>query len=322
MKKAIGIFICLNMILTTHFAFAGSKGVAILLRGFISARVGQIFLNTPSGQNLMSKMGITLSANTSWEQRKEAFLTALESHSQLQEDLTLFLEKTSKKPPEIQELSIEQGFNISVSTDGKIKVKTNPLEALFHWPKKLILRKGSFDFRGMDFREANFTEVGFERVSLQDVDFRKANLRRASFFSMVNLQNTDFRGADLTKAYFSFSSDLRGVKFEEVILSEALLNGANLQEVNFTGANLVEAELIRADLRRAVVADANLTMAKLQGADLRGVDLTTVRSLNKAEYDSSTKFDEGFDPEAMGMIEVEVPAYMLKMLWEKTYNRF
>jgi hypothetical protein len=73
------------------------------------------------------------------------------------------------------------------------------------------------------------------------------------------------------------------------------INGCVIRpETQCSGADLREADLHRTDLSEADLQGANLSGANLSEADLR-----------EARYDSDTKFPEGFDPEAAGMVLVE-----------------
>lgn len=62
---------------------------------------------------------------------------------------------------------------------------------------------------------------------------------------------------------------------------------------------LVGADLRSADLRGADLRGANLSDANLEGADMSGADLYAT------QYNSGTKWPEGFDPEAAGAILVD-----------------
>jgi uncharacterized protein YjbI with pentapeptide repeats len=112
--------------------------------------------------------------------------------------------------------------------------------------------------------------------------------------------------------------------FTQENLARIDLSGRILRQVDFSNADLSGADLSRADLRRTILHSANLSGANLQnadlkrssllganlsGADLRGADLTqaTVEDpdrklliLEKAIYDQSTQFPEGFSPRSLG----------------------
>jgi uncharacterized protein YjbI with pentapeptide repeats len=85
-----------------------------------------------------------------------------------------------------------------------------------------------------------------------------------------------------------------------------LLEGADLSFCNFQGAVLAGANLKHSVLRNVnfrnarFVADALGYRGTLLGADLTGVLLEGV-DLQGVEYDSSTVFPDGFDPDRAGM---------------------
>ena len=63
-----------------------------------------------------------------------------------------------------------------------------------------------------------------------------------------------------------------------------------------------------ADYTRGEVIEIvhKLRKADLQGVDLRGINLAGVilhqTNLSRAKYDKHTKFPDGFDPDAAGMV--------------------
>ena len=94
-------------------------------------------------------------------------------------------------------------------------------------------------------------------------------------------------------------------------LRSANLQGVNLNGFDFSNAILKRANLSGATLLGANLKAANLRMAKLNNADLLGANLTkanlTKAVLNNAEYNSNTKWPEGFDPVAAGAKLVTSP---------------
>ncbi|MEM1213366.1 MAG: pentapeptide repeat-containing protein [Planctomycetota bacterium] len=115
--------------------------------------------------------------------------------------------------------------------------------------------------------------------------------------------------------------------YDDAQLQFADLREANLQGAHFDGADLRGADLRHADLYWAMLSDANVAQADLRGAQLQGAGLYGTRFVNAwlqganfgpdnlggktdlseavltgAEYDPKTRFPEGFDPEAAGMI--------------------
>jgi hypothetical protein len=95
--------------------------------------------------------------------------------------------------------------------------------------------------------------------------------------------------------------DARGVDF-----FHANLDDAGLAEAHLQSAILKHASLQRAVLRGARLEGADLREAKLMGADLSGTDLAGAK-LGGALYDGETRFPQGFDPPACGMVQVAAP---------------
>lgn len=92
------------------------------------------------------------------------------------------------------------------------------------------------------------------------------------------------------------------------ILADSDLSGCNFQGVDLRGANLICARLIGANLRDADLGlDALGGATKVHGADFSGAQLHGCR-FKGAQYDENTRFPEGFDPQAAGMVETE-PRY-------------
>jgi uncharacterized protein YjbI with pentapeptide repeats len=125
---------------------------------------------------------------------------------------------------------------------------------------------------------------------LDDCDLRRADLSRqnleGAYVADSDLTEADLSGADLywAKAF--------GAKFDRAIMRNTQLNGANLVEARFKGA----------DLRGAYISYDNLGGgANLVGADLTGA-LLDGTDLKGSEYTDSTRFPDGFDPAAHGMI--------------------
>ena len=101
-------------------------------------------------------------------------------------------------------------------------------------------------------------------------------------------------------------STLRGRSFARsslywAMLQESDLSGCNFEDANLQGANLMGANLRGANLRRANLSKDNLGgPTRLQGANLTD-SLMDQCNASGAEYDSSTRFPAGFNPEGAGM---------------------
>lgn len=159
----------------------------------------------------------------------------------------------------------------------------------------------------------------------------------------VDLSKTDLRGAQIKDAWLDFA-DLRDAKLQDAVFSSAQLPHADLRGATLRGAKFVPpvyfggADLRRVDLREAEIptrypkpdwgAVSTFADARFDGADLRGVDFTRAfifgavfdgadlrganladtmslpKSMRGARYDRHTRFPEGIDPRAWGMIYV------------------
>ena len=84
---------------------------------------------------------------------------------------------------------------------------------------------------------------------------------------------------------------------------------ARMDRADLTGADLTWAPLNHGHLRGAVLRDALLVEADLRGcdlreADLRGADFSSATlegaDLRDAKWDDTTRWPQGFDPEAAG----------------------
>lgn len=155
--------------------------------------------------------------------------------------------------------------------------------------------------------------------------------------SASNLSRADFGGADFSRARLMdtnlIKADLSGVRlvgacFDDAHLGVADLTLARLAGAYFGGAKLINALLVRADLTGAYLNNADLTDAylndanlndavlsaglygtHLDGAQLQGADLAGAviegAHLAGARANASTKWPNGFDPDAAGVIFVE-----------------
>lgn len=101
---------------------------------------------------------------------------------------------------------------------------------------------------------------------------------------------------------------LRGRSFARsdlywAILSDSDLSGCNFESADLRGANLIGSMLVGCDLRDADLGvDALGGATRLQGSDLSGAQLHRCR-LQGAQYDEHSRFPDGFDPVAAGMVE-------------------
>lgn len=149
------------------------------------------------------------------------------------------------------------------------------------------------DFSSADLHGAHLDGGVLRYSTLADADLHGAHLGHADMHFVhatgANLQSADLRNADLS----------------EGTLRNANLVGADLRGANLQGAKLGRADLREAKLRGAILAGADLDESLLD-ADLRGAvlsihyrDATLANTaLRHAQYDSTTRWPRGFDPDA------------------------
>jgi hypothetical protein len=133
-------------------------------------------------------------------------------------------------------------------------------------------------------------------LALQVLSQRPATLSDGNSF-VPSLQDTDLRGAQLGSAPLH-SADLRGAVLDDLSCYSSGPPPTDLGEASLQGASLKRARLYGANLRGAQLEDA-----KLAGADLSSADLTGAK-LAGATYDARTRFPDGFDPDAHGLLLV------------------
>lgn len=146
----------------------------------------------------------------------------------------------------------------------------------------------------------NQGERNFLKMQLRRIDLRNAQLKG------VNLQGSDLSYADLRGA------DLSGANLSQCYLNEANLSDANLSGANLSGAYLIKAYLSKINLQKATLKEtyftgsfltkANFHKADLSGAFLNGAHLNGA-IFQGATYDNTTRFDRGFEPSNLGMIQ-------------------
>lgn len=175
------------------------------------------------------------------------------------------------------------------------------------------------NLKGGNFHNSSFRHVKIILSDLTQADFYKADLRHSDFYSSklhrATLTRANFTEAKLDAVDLS-SACLRLSRLSHASLTEANLEGATLEEADFNSANFSWA-----NLKYAAAQTANLSNAGLQNTDLEGIDLfeaqllgtdflnsnlETAKSLKGATYNDLTLFPVGFQPEAKGMIKVEM----------------
>jgi len=137
-------------------------------------------------------------------------------------------------------------------------------------------------------------ESGLIMATKQIVNLHRADLTQLSLVQ-TNLEQANLAGANFTGANLS-GNVLAGAILEQSNLTQVNLTGADL-----TGANLTAAKLTQTDLTRANLTEADLTQANLKGAKLTDTTLTMAK-LTEAEYNNTTQWPDGFNPEKAGAI--------------------
>ncbi len=127
------------------------------------------------------------------------------------------------------------------------------------------------DLARADLSKANLSHADFEQANLEEANLSRANLYKA------NLYRTHLKGANLRRA-----------EFEETKLFRPTLTDADFSEVDLSKAKV---DLDGADLKNAKLFETNLEGINLNRAILTG-----------AEYSSSTKWPENFNPKRAGAI--------------------
>lgn len=181
----------------------------------------------------------------------------------------------------------------------------------------------SADLSGLDLTDLNINNGNLRRTNLEGTTLVRTNLSNAilnnAIFNLANLQEADLTGAsvklgqmreaDLTGATLD-GADLGGAQLEAATLTGAIapdiiarntnFTGSNLTDANFTGGRMADARFLNAQL-----SGANFTNAKLGGADFSTARNLGAATLTGAEFNGATRFPQGFDPEAAGMVLVE-----------------
>lgn len=130
---------------------------------------------------------------------------------------------------------------------------------------------------------------------------------RAGLISDKDLSGLDMQNSDLKNMSLDYRK-LRGADFSGSDLSSATLQGCDLRAVVFANCNLTRTSFHKADLRGANFRGAtlqknNFSEARLEGADFHDTSIEKVDF--RATYDMSTKWPEGFDPDAAGAVRVD-----------------
>jgi len=155
-------------------------------------------------------------------------------------------------------------------------------------------------------REFDLSGRNLSKLSLVGADLTGSRMRGTDLFQS-NLSGADLSGTDLHRANLWHANLRRARLLERPILFHADLNGANLSEAKLFAANLHGAQLNGANMQGTELIATDLSHANMSHADLRGADLRRAvnlleATLDGAEFDSRTKWPDGFDPQSQGAI--------------------
>jgi uncharacterized protein YjbI with pentapeptide repeats len=147
-------------------------------------------------------------------------------------------------------------------------------------------------------------DVIIHAASLVGADLSGLNLHRA-ILDDENLQgarlvSTELRSAWVNRTDFTDCDLSRSILFS-VVATDATFVRAQLQEAVLSTGTFEGADFRNADLSGARVGQASFKRAKFGGANLRCQGLETAE-LHGAEADASTRWPDGFKPEAHGVV--------------------
>ena len=139
-----------------------------------------------------------------------------------------------------------------------------------------------YDLSGLDsdYAEARYVVLPFWEKNLSKIDLSYSNLSGLSFRKVI-LSQADFRGANLKNTRF-YRANLFEADFSGADISEANIEESSLVEVNLTKVNLFKTSIAYSNLENANLQDANcretnFQRTQLQGANLHGADFYGAR---------------------------------------------
>lgn len=191
---------------------------------------------------------------------------------------------------------------------------------------------GYSSFERSVFDGADLSEAQIQNVIFQGCRFHETNLMETDCsetrFENCDFQQTLFHGASLVLASFG-GGRLRNVRFTTGTLLNVSVLGMELDECVFEGSSAQGLSVVGSLVCRTYFMSVNMSGGSLAGSeieggglissdftdvDFRGTDLSRTKLTDEdedesnnfkgAKYNSSTKFPEGFDAEAEGMIRV------------------
>lgn len=161
----------------------------------------------------------------------------------------------------------------------------------------------------------DLTETDLEYATLVAAHLAGANLKGA-FLGSADLEGAHLKGANLWGAFLGGATlkhahlegaDLQFANLKMTDLRHAYLGGATFERAYLELADLSGAHLEGVNFWFAYLEGANLSGANLKGADLEATQLEGVNLMGAAadSGEDGTKWPEGFDPEAAGLIFVD-----------------
>lgn len=167
-----------------------------------------------------------------------------------------------------------------------------------------------------EFNKANLDDTLCRRTIIIGTSLRKASLNRSRFsFAQLygarmpeaSFNYASFANTHLTKC-IADKSQFEGTEFFECEFERSTMVGAELHGVSFKGCTFKRTFLSRStlydvDFGDSIVADG----MSLEGSFLCKVDLSEVRGIHRVNLrdvhcDQHTKFPQGFDPKAAGVV--------------------
>jgi uncharacterized protein YjbI with pentapeptide repeats len=169
-------------------------------------------------------------------------------------------------------------------------------------------RRALGGLRKIDLSGCALAGLNLEGIDCDEANFAGADLSKASLGwnrGYATLRQANLTGASLNKAKAGSAvfpeANLEGASLREGDFEHAEFQKANLRSADLTGVRCSRARFQKADLSGANLTGADLSRANLRGTNLSGANLTST-NLSKAEYNASTVFPAGFDPQAAGMV--------------------
>lgn len=159
-----------------------------------------------------------------------------------------------------------------------------------------------FQLHQANLQNANLSKAILANVNLSSANLYKANLYKTKVYNQGVLESGDSNLQShvcLNNAYLS-ESYISKISLKNSCLMNADLEGAVLESVDLTSCTLNSANLVNTDLERV-----NSSMERLEKTNFQHARYNTRQFIDEHTRGwEPTKFPEGFDPKAHGMIDV------------------